>query len=105
MRRKKRHYLFYADQLMDDGAPHAQARHIISTDNSYVELVKRHARQMVADGRGDWWFVRVERDNESTLWVLENSTVTMHDLYIKADSTLLIRPEGPSKGRIDGVEL
>lgn len=82
MRRKK--YLFYADQLLDDGCAHGQAKGIASTDNAYTDLVKRHAGQMVRDGRGNWWFVRVERDNESTLWVLENSTVTMHERYVSA---------------------
>lgn len=82
MRTRKRKYPFYADRLMDDGCPHGQAKGIATTDNAYHEIIKRHAGQMIRDGRGDWWFVRVERDNESTLWALENSTVTMHDRYI-----------------------
>lgn len=80
MKRKK--YLFYADQLLNDGNSHGLASGIATTDNAYTDLVKRHARQMIADGNGNFWFVKVEADQESTLWALENSTITMHDRYI-----------------------
>lgn len=83
MRRRQKTYRFFADKLMDDGCPHAQAKYI-SPHSGYHEIIKRHAAQMVKDGRGDWWFVRVEPDNESTLWALEDSTVTMRERYITA---------------------
>jgi len=55
-----------------------QARHIAATDNAYTEIIKRHAARLVADGRGDFYFAKVESDT-ATLWVLDNSTVTYHD--------------------------
>lgn len=72
---------FYADELLNDGASHALASGIATTDNAYADIVKRHARLMINNGRGDWWFARVESDSESTLWVLGNATLTMRDRY------------------------